>query len=186
MVWSGNGTPFEEPIFTSKEYKNEQSGFVSYNLDTNIVLPSGDFFIGFYQSTDEYLNIGFDQNNNAENAMFYYDNGSSKWMPIYYYGAVMMHPVLGSKTTSNIASQTNDVPSVSIYPNPTNGEFYISSQQRNITAYEIFDIKGQLITRTSVVPARIQSCNRHLNKGLYFVKVYTENEEFEVTKLLIK
>ena len=95
-VWNdNNGTPGdviysqggEKPQFT-----NSLDQLYTYYLDSAVVV-TGTFYIGWIQTTDDNLNIGFDRNNNAQANIFY--NTTGTWIQSMYEGALIMRPLLG-------------------------------------------------------------------------------------------
>jgi len=110
----------------------------SYALDTPIYVQDT-FFIGFAQATNEFLAVGLDKNNDSGSEMFY--NVSGRWQPNEFVeGSFLMRPRFDKELATTFPGQTGDAaPDVSIFPNPTNGRFYIAG---NVDAIEVFDNYG--------------------------------------------
>lgn len=104
--------------------------FYTYNIDEGgYMLPQGRFFVGIRQSGNTFLNLGFDQNDDARAYTHYYylDDGSHewRWRPLLYHGALMLRPAFGTaarqpegggdtrRETAAKAAQT-----LHVYPNP--------------------------------------------------------------------
>jgi hypothetical protein len=80
----------------------------------------------------------------------------------------------------------NELNNLIIYPNPTNGEFNIklNSEIPLETEITIFSINGsKLFEKQFYQTNEIKINNLHLEKGVYFVKIKTD--EFVITKKLI-
>ncbi len=72
-----------------------------------------------------------------------------------------------------------------IYPNPTTGEFVIKSHDLNNAQVFVYTMTGKEIYH-SVIDNDSYTVNlKHINKGVYFVKV-TSNDKSFVRKLIIK
>lgn len=77
---------------------------------------------------------------------------------------------------------------VKIYPNPSNGQFYISNELNvNLTKAAIYDISGRLISEFSIAnAAKINPINlAGASKGIYFVNIYSNNG-FVTKKIVIE
>ena len=74
---------------------------------------------------------------------------------------------------------------MSVYPNPTKGVLNINIENANRFEYYIYNAIGQ-----NVISGNINGCEAHLDlsdleKGVYFVTVYSENQKF-VERIIIK
>ncbi|MCK9616701.1 MAG: T9SS type A sorting domain-containing protein [Lentimicrobiaceae bacterium] len=79
------------------------------------------FYVGWQQTTDDNLNIGYDLYNNAGSNTFY--NTGSEWLQSIYSGALMIRPVVGKELqTHGIDSPTfTEKVSLVVAPNPSSG-----------------------------------------------------------------
>jgi hypothetical protein len=74
--------------------------------------------------------------------------------------------------------------SYNIYPNPTTGEFHVTSDKLQVTNTEIFDIYGRKCHTSRVT--RQESANvSHLQSGVYFVKIFSDDGVVVVKRLVI-
>ncbi len=75
--------------------------------------------------------------------------------------------------------------SISIYPNPNNGEFYVSEFENNIgKEIEIYNALGQLIKQLKI-ESLIQKVNiSEYPAGLYFVKIRDGNSVLIIAKII--
>ncbi|MCK5839165.1 MAG: T9SS type A sorting domain-containing protein, partial [Bacteroidales bacterium] len=154
-VWNdNNGTPGdviysqggEKPQFT-----NSLDQLYTYYLDSAVVV-TGTFYIGWIQTTDDNLNIGFDRNNNAQGNIFY--NTSGTWIQSMYEGALIMRPLLG-KAIHDYPSNPNLPATVNLKlsPNPVkSSKLFIdlpltlnNPMDNNDLSMEIYNIMGQVV-----------------------------------------
>ncbi len=132
------------PETYSPQYNVGQNGFFEYVLPEK-VLVSGTYYVGWKQASADRLNIGFDYNINNQDKIFY--KLSSSWQNTSFEGSLMMRPVFTSGK-DYILSQKEIKPwnpEVTIYPNPTNNDLYIASDDITIDNVQVFDLQGKLL-----------------------------------------
>ena len=78
--------------------------------------------------------------------------------------------------------------SVSIYPNPSNGNFEISINKNEVDHFEVYDITGKMY-HMNVKWNNQNTCTADcsmLNGGIYFVKIYYTDKQTAVRKISIQ
>ncbi|WP_121667845.1 T9SS type A sorting domain-containing protein [Mesonia aquimarina] len=76
--------------------------------------------------------------------------------------------------------------SFNIYPNPTQGDITIETNANTINKVEIYDVNGRLIKLITPNSNKVFNSNiSNFNAGVYFVKIYGDNNT-SVVKQLIK
>ena len=73
---------------------------------------------------------------------------------------------------------------VSVYPNPTTGQFRIQNSEFRIQSVEVYDVFGKLISSTEVNDNDVTIDVSNYNNGVYFTRIRTENGT--VTKKVVK
>jgi hypothetical protein len=76
--------------------------------------------------------------------------------------------------------------SYNIFPNPTNGEFRISSSEFRIDNIAIYDVYGKCVLKPETQNSKQETIINvsHLQAGIYLVKIYSDNN-ITVTKRLV-
>ena len=75
---------------------------------------------------------------------------------------------------------------ITLNPNPTHGELRIESEELKMIEIQIFDIVGRVAMQFPMINSSQTMLNvEHLDNGLYFIKVFTENGE-QKTKKFVK
>ncbi|MDZ4665807.1 MAG: T9SS type A sorting domain-containing protein [Bacteroidota bacterium] len=100
-----------------------------------------------------------------------------------------------SSTSTNVVSVTSPImvlentlnSLITIFPNPSNGNFYIVSQSQltEDTYLEIHDIAGRKILKTELNSIKTKVDLSHNAKGIYFLKITSLKQIFN-TKLIIE
>jgi hypothetical protein len=120
-VWKDNNGKPGELIYSqqvkSPEFTKELNKFYTYELDTALPVTSL-FYIGWIQTTDDNLNIGFDRHNQAQEYMYY--NVTGEWIQSIQKGSLMMRPVVGKSLKDEEPDNppSENSPEIEIHPNP--------------------------------------------------------------------
>ena len=111
----------------------------------------------------------------------------------YYYQVSAVYGHCESDLTDAILVNIIDVgikdihdDAFSIYPNPTSGDFVIQSSKFKVQSVEIYDPYGRNVLSHHLIASSSHHLISvsHLQSGIYFVKIYTENNS-AVTKRLV-
>lgn len=196
MFWQeiANGAGKSDQVICQIEavptYVNRKNGFARFLLDTVIILPKGEFYVGWKQNSDFIINVGFDenyryQNQNVRNPNMYY-NLIGTWDPmpsVGFEGALMMRPLIGKKVKDVVSVKpvSDGQLEVELYPNPSSASFTISSN--HAVYYSIYDLTGKLIDQ-SLGSAKdfVVSIN---TKGMYICLITNKDNNSITTKKIV-
>lgn len=159
--------------------------FIRFNLDTPKVIPTK-FFIGWQQTNEIFLNVGYDRNRNATNYIYFNMEGTKNgWIQskLQKKGALMIRPIYGSSITSK--SQIINYEEVFTYPNPATNWMSLNFNETTIAAsptISILDLTGKtrIKQRLNSNIVNIQQ----LKSGIYIVKVQTQTGKVYSSKLI--
>jgi len=195
IVWKDkNGQP-DSILYTSEvkrpRFEKQFLDFVEYQFDKKIPV-SGNIWVGFQQQGNVQLNIGFDQNidsdlfmlnSNPDSAFFKY-NTNGTWKTSVFRGTPMLRPVFGEINHSICCTPTA---TAKVKPNPAKDWIEITNYELRITSVEIFDMMG----RKMKAEGRKQKDENvweiniaHLPAGIYFVRIFNDNNSFQTVKLI--
>ena len=180
-IWSSLSP--ETVIYSRAGYKpqfeDSLNKFHTYFItDTTLVL-NGTFYIGWLQTTDDNLNIGFDWNNDNHANIFYNVDGT--WQNSQKAGSIMLRPVLGKQIYFAGLSENADIKNeMNVFPNPTKSgiiNFSVkagnSDNLRN-AKIEIYDLTGRTIISTEY---QSQVNVQNLTDGLYFYRIFSNSTQ---------
>lgn len=188
-IWNdNNGKPgdviYQDDYFNprSPSYTYDDSlGFTTYYLkDTAKLKISGTFYVGWKQETIKRLNIGMDMNIDQSDKIFYSVDNESTWLNTSYDGALLMRPVFATQLNLTLGEKelTLEEDKTTVYPNPSAGIFTIRTNNPTEKSYEVYDIKGQLLLKTTE-----QTIDLSLNEsGIYFLKDTTTSKTHKLIK----
>ena len=163
--------------FLVPKYPDSVNGWWIYNLEQPVPV-NGIFYIGWLQSQEDILNVGFDQNTVSNNQL-YYDLGDS-WIQSSLFGSVMMRPQTGPNYrvyptlgVQEPAPYRNDI---RIWPNPASEMLYFqigTEPGSRSYRYQIHDLTGRLCSHGIASGGEISTSA--LNPGMYFLQITHPN-----------
>ncbi|MFH1937887.1 MAG: T9SS type A sorting domain-containing protein [Bacteroidota bacterium] len=139
-VWDdANGKPdqvlYEELVLT--EFADSLNQFVTYHLDPPVRI-SGTFYVGWEQTTDDNLNLGYDRYNNSREQVLF--NVAGEWLTSAFIGSLMIRPVVGKPIPLGIAEKKVTPLRLKVYPNPVSGEVVQIELPPSLTRTETFTL----------------------------------------------
>jgi hypothetical protein len=160
--------------------------FYSYKLDSG-VLVNGKFYVGWIQINENYLNVGYDLNNN--NQLRHFINISGTWANSAFKGSLMVRPVFRTKKSvvSNNPTVINTNLPLKIYPNPARDIVFIdkgSNFENETPIVSIFDLTGKQVLQISLHENSLDISN--LPGGLYILRISGKKANSQPVKLLIQ
>jgi len=142
----------------------------------------GSFYIGYTEPLSGRVRIGLDKSNDSGDRLFYRLSSSSAWAPNdRIAGSFMIRPRFGKGSVTVGLPETPAT--ISFYPNPNAGEFYIKG---HADVLQVINITGQSIGFSSEElgdQKRISLSNPV--SGVYFVK-YRTGFGVSTTKILVR
>ena len=177
MVWADDagvpGTVLSTETGVSVKQGPDINGFRTYTL-SNPVVVNGNYYVGWQQLSESFLNAGFDLNTPHQGRLMYYLNGN--WNVSQTKGSVMIRPVFGPRiSTTGIDDIRSNLEKLRFWPNPAGDYIYIDNQgvaDEESTTYRISDIQGREIIRSNWTE-RIDVSS--LMPGIYILTRYEGN-----------
>ncbi len=154
--------------------------FHRYYLNEPLTLSNGQIFITLRPTTSTYLNIGFDQNNDASKYM--YEKRGKDWYNVFLRGAPMIHPYFGYKSV-DIQDITPLVEDIKIYPNPAKDYLNIERQyfDNKLVTIALYDTRGKLLfSQKERLPYLMNVSN--LSNGVYILKIDNQAKKLIIAK----
>lgn len=162
------------------KYAGRNNQFVSYELDNGGLYVNGTVYIGIKQLSSTPLTVGLDRNVNGDTTIIYGDGFT--WYPSNQQGALMIRPYFGYHP-DDISVEEWGANTVTIYPNPNNGQFTIDSKGEQ-THIRVIDLNGRALMESEINGSeRIDLSD--VPAGMYFVQWTTSNQS-GTEKILIQ
>lgn len=181
-VWGDNDGQPGELLYSLPallpQFADEFLDFVNYYPEEPIPV-SGTFYVGFTQTHNTQLNLGFDQNNDARGHFFY--KTSNDWRESFYRGAPMIRPVLGA-AYDHSGVVAYDKVSVKLYPNPTSDKVFVEMDDIFDIQYQLFDIYGRLLETNNLEDNHIGL--GQYTPGMYLVKIWKDSQLISTEKII--
>jgi hypothetical protein len=180
MVWNDNNGIPGDVVYTQTEITVTQgdgiNGFYTYIL-TDPQIVNGNFYVGWKQRSETFLNAGFDLNTLHDGKQLYWLNGN--WSVSQAQGSLMIRPVVGATFKINsIGDVTLKKNSLKIWPNPAKniinidiGDLILNSS----STISIIDFKGREVIKSYF---KSQLDISALSDGIYFIIVNINRKHF--------
>lgn len=121
-VWNdANGKPdqvlYEELVLPG--FADSLNKFVTYHINPPLRV-SNTFYVGWEQTTDDNLNLGYDRYNNSREQILF--NVAGEWLTSAFNGSLMIRPIVGKPIPLGMAESNRVAGKLQVYPNPASGE----------------------------------------------------------------
>ncbi len=186
-VWTGTKENGPDRVIHQSRFtlqKTELNQFHRYDsifpLSVTTTALEGVIFIGFKQSSETPIEVGFDLNNDNGTKIYSSNDGVNWKKNQEFRGSMMIRPVF--RVYDNIPLLVNELVgnSLKLFPNPVVGDYLHFS--REVSGVEIRDVQGRLIDH--VLPKNRDVNLGKLNPGVYFVTFAFQDRL--ITKKVIK
>ena len=175
-VWNDNAGKPGDTIYSGlvmPQYADSLNKFVTYHIYPPLKI-TGTFYVGWIQTTDDNLSIGYDRYNNSQTEIFININGI--WDNSAYAGSLMIRPVVGKPIPLGIGDVAPEDLNLSLYPNPCSGgklhlRIPAASDNRQISETSILSVSDLLghVILTSRFSSEIDVTS--LSDGIYFLEL---------------
>jgi hypothetical protein len=155
-------------------------------LNVPLPLAAGTYYIGWAQTNNAELNIGFDRNLNNNNRIYY--NFDGNWYPYAAAeGTLMIRPVLrypydifvGNPKTLHKKEE------FSVFPNPAKNFIRIRSNSNSTKNWIIFDVHGRVVLSDSGSTLDDIIDIRSLNTGMYMIGIWYKDGVYGSAKFCV-
>ena len=161
------------PVHTDSGY------FHTYYLDSIFQLV-GKFYIGWEQTTDKLLNVGFDKNLSANQYMYY--NIGSGWVNSQFTGSWMIRPIVSQHPILSTVSQ--EFTSFLAYPNPTSDFLFIETDQFP-SRLLIYNTIGNIVKQVLIYDSLTKLSINDLPSSYYILRILDKQGD-KYQKLFIR
>ena len=172
-VWDDNNGRPGNVIYQDETRRRPQfdgfNQYVRYPLERPLTC-SGILYVGLEQMSADYLNLGFDRNNDASSNILYQTGVS--WQTSILRGALMLRPCFGQRAVASV----EDCPaeSAKIYASDSR---IVIEQSRRAKVY-VYDVTGRCVFSSFDMEGKIVTPVLH--QGVYIVKVGTQSSAKKV------
>jgi len=192
-VWKDAGGLPGELIYMSPDIFTPGNDLKLYGFktckfpdDANLVITDTSFFAGWKQSTEEFLNLGYDVNRNNLSRVFVnisgdWFNPGSSLIP----GTPMIRAVFGSK---DFVTGTPEVAvtekSVELFPNPASDIIHIRTTGFTLSHIRMIDLQGRVLLSEDGDHHEIDVTS--LPSGMYLLQLSANDGSFVNRKMVIR
>jgi len=189
-IWKDNGAGLPgDTVYQSNllmpVFENGVNKFHSYILDRQVKVNST-FYVGWVQTTDDNLNIGFDRNTASQENVYY--NSFGNWENSFIKGSLMIRPVFGTAYLGVNETKMKTL-SFDVFPNPLRDGFLNIKLQSNELynekdiSLQIFNLLGKQVYQSEFKTAI--DINQLPNAVYLITIINTKTKEQQLKKLII-
>ncbi len=197
MVWDNidtTGASGDENIvfqndFLTPKYVDSLNGFYVYKLvdflgNPTPIVVDGDFYVGWLQSQEEFLNVGFDANSDAKDDVYF--NVGAVWQKSALSGAVMIRPQVGGNYSmfNTIGEPAAQQHHITAFPNPAESQLQFAGLPESQYTVDIFDRAGAIVQRTEISNGVVSIYD--LPSGLYIARLVDTRSGMYFTTTFIR
>jgi hypothetical protein len=191
-VWKDEGGLPGDLLYMSPETftPGDDLPFLGFNTypfpeEANLVITDTSFFAGWKQSTEEFLNLGYDVNRNNLSRIFVnisgdWFNPGSSLIP----GTPMIRALFGSK---EIVTGNPDIPvhekAVELFPNPASDIVHIRTTGFTLSHISIIDLQGRILLSEDGDHHEIDVSS--IPPGMYLLQLSANDGSFVNRKMVI-
>jgi hypothetical protein len=198
-VWNDAGGIPGELIHSetggSPVFGDSLNKYVAYKFAKPVYLSEGEiFYVGWLQTDEGFLNIGFDRNRNSKTNTFY--SLGQMWEPSVFDGSLMIRPIF-CRTDSHFPpthveledtekESTYLQSSFIAYPNPARGILYLEENDNApliSSKIELYTLSGQLVKVFENISGNINLTD--IMPGIYLMRVWNADKKIREVKRII-
>lgn len=181
-VWNDNngvpGSVIYEKSGVRPEFEEGFNAFHNYILDEPIAV-SGNIYVGWKQTSDEVLNLGYDKNTDRSNNLFYNTDGT--WYNSIISGTPMIRIVVGKENSPHISINEYEKP-IELFPNPCYNCQRIEFPDDKLKQISVIDINGRVVKQ--------EWCEKYFDidgivPGFYTLKIDKKNLKSSYVKWIL-
>lgn len=147
-----------------------------YLLEEAVEVPSGTLFVGFEQTGNDFINLGYDRSYNTAGYIYYLTDGS--WQQSFLGGSLMMRPCMGVEATVGMTPAAA-AQEVTVYPNPATERLWVTVEAQRL---ELYDLQGRCVVTGQGNSLSVST----LADGLYLLRCLTDEGELVMKKVIIR
>lgn len=171
---------YESEVFIP-EFKDGSFVFIDYPLN-EAVFVTDTFYVGWSQLTSDFINIGFDVNNDAGKHIFF--NVDGVWQESMFSGALMIRPSFDYTLSDNTIAQALKDELV-LYPNPVKSSFLYLKTSNEIDSgaiIQVFDLSGRIIIEERFSERLNVGA---LNQGTYILRLLNTKQPYNSVRFIV-
>jgi hypothetical protein len=181
-----NGKPGDNPIYTLPNKSIKRLGLNQFQriiiASSENVLVSERFYIGWKAPSGELFHVGVDYSNDTSDKIFTKNTSNDEWtVDKKILGSMMIRPLFGESVGVPTGIEKG-LEGVSLYPNPSRGEFYVEGRADIVT---VINMKGQRVPfEVSLQENRKRVSLQNFAPGIYLVRLQ-QGKNSGIQKILI-
>lgn len=181
-IWGDNGGVPGSILYQQSgvrpEFEDGFNNFYTYVLDEPLPV-SGTIYVGWQQTTNEVLNLGYDRNTDRSDRFFYNTDGT--WYNTLYAGTPMIRIIVGDSPYQHVGVEEAGI-STSVFPNPCNDCNLINFSDNDRKKVSVIDLNGRVVMQSW---CENSMSTDNLAAGFYTLMIEKESSHPEFIKWIL-
>lgn len=189
-VWDDNngipGNYLNPDTLVKAEFGDSPNDFQTFIFDEGVAVRNT-FYVGWEQTTNDNLNIGFDETLDNGSKLYYNTNG--QWLQSDFKGSLMIRPIVGDPIGPSKVKPKKLPTYLSLTPNPLKDNNLNIIVPSELNAYppseltfQLFNLTGQKILE---LPYKASINLNGISMGVYMVRVASKDGKAMASSKLI-
>ena len=146
------------------------------------VIVSGSVFVGFEQTNNYYINLGFDRSFNSADRIYYLT--SNEWQQSILSGSLMLRPCFGAAAIVGIPAAADASLAIKVSPNPAVEHVAIHGLPDG-SRIELYDATGRKVMENRAMGTMEMDVSRWA-QGIYLLRCIAPDGTVHTEKLIIR
>jgi hypothetical protein len=150
------------------------------------LIISGTFYVGWEQTTNDRMTIGYDRNNDSSSEIFF--NAGTQWAEFEpgadETGSLMIRPVFANAEVVT-GVEPGKKANFKVYPNPSQGQFTIEG--KNLRSIRVYNLSGKLVFEKEINDFFEKNSLDlpNLPRGMYFLHLSDTQKRHLQVKMIV-
>ena len=144
-----------------------------------MVKVEGTIYVGFEQTGNKYINLGFDRSFSSSDRIYYLTG--TEWQRSILAGSLLLRPCFGLSAAVGLPAQPDGDLQLTLYPNPATDFLHIAGMPAG-SQWQLYDMQGRTVSSGNSARIALPA----LPDGLYLLRVVAPTGRCAMRKVLIQ
>ena len=178
-VWSDNNGRPGDVLYRDEHRRYPLTGAFNRYILESMVKVEGTIYVGFEQTGNKYINLGFDRSFSSSDRIYYLTG--TEWQRSILAGSLLLRPCFGISAAVGLPTQPDGDLQLTLYPNPATDFLHIAGMPAG-SQWQLYDMQGRTVSSGNSARIALPA----LPDGLYLLRVVAPTGRCAMRKVLIQ